>query len=101
MPRGDRLLFKYVGDGDQRHHGIPMRDLYESDRGALTDEHLVTLGASAIYRPRNDADEEVAAAEQRVEPPADDVPTVEPLPGVVADAVTVPADDMPAPKGKR
>lgn len=66
MPR-DRLLFKYVGDGSEFHEGIPARDLRESDRARLTDEQMVTLAASKLYQPRNDADEEVAEAEQRIE----------------------------------
>ena len=65
MPR-DRLLFKYLSDGSEFHEGIPARDLYESDRASLTDEQMVTLGGSRIYQARNDAPDEVAAAEERV-----------------------------------
>lgn len=89
MPRGDRLLFKFTGDGTERHHGIPMRDILESDRDSLTDAQMVTLAASPIYSARNDADEEAEAAAKRIEKA--DAP--DPL------AVdTVPAVSMPASK---
>lgn len=73
MPRGDKILFKYTGENGEHYMGVPARDLYESDMDRLTDEQKATLGASAFYRPRNDADEEVAGATKRVER-AEDVP---------------------------
>lgn len=78
----DRLLFKYVGDGTEFHEGIPMRDIRESDRPDLTDEHLVTLAASRVYRARNDADEEAEAAAERLAraTPAPEVGDVPPAP---------------------
>jgi hypothetical protein len=76
MPR-DKLLFKFVGemnpDGTpaEFHSGIPARDLHESDRALLTDEHLVTLAASPLYEARNEAPQEAARGEKRVEREAD------------------------------
>jgi uncharacterized protein (UPF0254 family) len=67
MPRGDKIMFKYTGDGSEFHNGVPARDILESDLDALTDEQKVTLAGSAVYSARNDADEVAAAAAKRVE----------------------------------
>lgn len=81
-------MFKYTAEDDSHYMGIPARDLYESDMARLTDEQKATLGASAFYRPRNDADEIVAEATRRVE-------RAEPAPTILeAQAI----HDMPAPK---
>lgn len=93
MPRGDKILFKFTGDGSQNHHGIPLRDILESDKESLTDADFVTLSKSPLYAARNDAPSEVGDAEQRIER-ADDTPA---LPEVAV----VPEPDAPkAPTGK-
>jgi hypothetical protein len=79
MPR-DKLLFKFVGemnpDGTpaEFHSGIPARDLHESDRALLADEHLVTLAASPLYEARNEAGEIAAKAERRIDREAEAAP---------------------------
>lgn len=87
MPR-DRLLFKYLGNGDEFLNRIPARDLHESDRDLLTDEDMVTLAESPLYSARNDADEVVAVAEKRVAKAGSDNPMA---------ADTLPVVSAPAP----
>jgi hypothetical protein len=93
MPR-DKLLFKFVGemnpDGTpaEFHSGIPARDLHESDRALLTDEHLVTLAASPLYEARNEAPQEAARAERRIDKEA--------ATSAPAEAVSVTVADAPA-----
>jgi hypothetical protein len=89
----DRLLFKYTGENGEHYMGIPARDLYESDRASLSDEQMATLGMSAFYRPRNDADEAVAAATKRVERAEPVAPMAE---AAVAEMPEMP--EPPAPK---
>jgi hypothetical protein len=91
MPRGDKIMFKYTGDGSEFHNGIPARDILESDLDALTDEQKVTLAGSAVYSARNDADEVAAKAEKRIEK-AD---------LVAADTLTVVSAPAPAKDGEK
>lgn len=91
MPR-DRLLFKYKGDGGEFLNRIPARDLYESDRHLLSDDDLLVLAESPLYEARNEADEQVARAERRVEKEATDAAASG------AAGVTVAGADRPAKK---
>lgn len=104
MARGNRIMFKFKGemnaDGTpaEFHSGIPARDILESDLDGLTDEQKVTLGASAIYSARNDADEIAAKAEKRIEKAA---PTDVTSQSMAPDTLIVQSAPAPAKDGER
>ena len=66
MP-AEKPAYRYVGDGDQHHSGIPARDLMEADVAGLADELRATLDASPLYKP---AGERKTNAELAAAPPA-------------------------------
>jgi len=75
----------YIGDGSERYHGVPMRDLDEADRKALEDAGETALIAAVesgnLYRltPRAKAEAKAEAPSKTADVlPEDDKPMAAP-----------------------
>src|SRR5215211_7136304 len=87
MPR-DPLAYKFTGtvnpDGTAAEFvmGVPSRDIRKSEFEGMPDEAKAALHTSPIHRAYGSADEEAAAAAERVEEaePVPAPPTIAPAP---------------------